>query len=215
MDVLCTDKTGTLTEAKIAHVGSVGVDGKDSARVTDLIRFNSRFASGMGSNLDNAILTGMPVAADGWTHVDNLPFDFERRRASVLVARGGERELITKGAPEALLSLCTQMEAADGTVAALGEAERTTLVSLMEEKGRQGLRLLGVARRRMAADCRHIELSDEAESTTPSFSTRPRRRRRRRRSGSSRPVCASRSSRAMPRRSCSTLLKRLASRPAA
>ncbi|MDF2118605.1 magnesium-translocating P-type ATPase [Roseiarcaceae bacterium H3SJ34-1] len=163
MNVLCTDKTGTLTEAKIVHVGSFDADGADSTRVSGLIRLNSRFAGGTRSSLDDAILAGPPgPAEESWTRVDDLPFDFERRCASVLVSCHREMEMITKGAPEAVLSFCTHVEKADGMVVELGAAERAKITDLIEEKGRRGLRLLGVARRPMAADCRHVELSDES-----------------------------------------------------
>ncbi len=166
MDVLCTDKTGTLTEAKIAHVGSFGGDGTDSPRAAELARLNSRFATGMRSNLDDAILAGAPASFDdGCGLVDDLPFDFERRRASVLVSRGSDRDMITKGAPEGVLALCTQVARADGTVGPLGTTDKARILGLMEDKGRQGLRLLGVAQRRMPPDCQHIELSDEAGLT--------------------------------------------------
>ncbi len=162
MDVLCTDKTGTLTEAKIAHVGSFGIDGAASARVSALIRVNSRFSSGMRSNLDDAILAGAtPADEAGWTHIDDLPFDFERRRASVLVACGPDVEMISKGAPEAVLALCAKVEMADGQVVAFSDAQRAKTLDLIEDKGRQGLRLLAVARRPMAPERTHIELADE------------------------------------------------------
>ena len=117
MDVLCTDKTGTLTEAKIIHVGSFAPDGAKSSRVTDLVRLNSRFASGMRSSLDDAILFEIPPLADGVTCLDDLPFDFERRRSSALVLRANVRTVITKGAPEGLLPFCTRVEATDGSCA--------------------------------------------------------------------------------------------------
>ncbi|BBK41908.1 magnesium-translocating P-type ATPase [Allostella vacuolata] len=164
MDILCTDKTGTLTEARIVHVGSFGADGRDSARATDLIRLNSHFARGMRSSLDDALLAGAPPAiGSDWSRVDDLPFDFERRRASVLLERDGRLELITKGAPEAVLAQCTRVEAADGTITGLDDAERARLAGLVEEKGREGLRLLAVARRPLAAGQTHLEAADEAD----------------------------------------------------
>jgi Mg2+-importing ATPase len=163
MDVLCTDKTGTLTEAKISHVGSFGIDGAPCPRVTELIRLNARFASGMRSNLDDAILLGAPAEADGSARLDDLPFDFERRRASVLVARGDEREIVCKGAPEALLALCTQIEMPAGESAPLDDATRARLAGLIDEQGRQGMRLLGVARRPMPPDYGKISPADEAD----------------------------------------------------
>ncbi|WP_336801026.1 magnesium-translocating P-type ATPase [Kaistia sp. MMO-174] len=163
MDVLCTDKTGTLTEARIAHVGSFGPDGSDSPRVTELIRLNSRFVSGLHSNLDDAILADpAPAVPQACSRIDDVPFDFERRRASVLLSRGAMTEIVTKGAPEALLALCTEVEQADGTTAPLDDAERARIAGWMDQQGRQGLRLLGVARRAMPAACRTISAADEA-----------------------------------------------------
>lgn len=163
MDVLCTDKTGTLTEAKIVHVASFAIDGSMSGRVTDLARLNSRFASGMRSGLDDAIMRDIPPLAGGVSCLDDLPFDFERRRSSVLVSHAGTRMMITKGAPEALLFLCTRVEAADGSISALDDAARLKIIALFEEKGREGFRLLGVAWREIAAGRDKIDIGDESD----------------------------------------------------
>jgi Mg2+-importing ATPase len=165
MNVLCTDKTGTLTEAKIAHVGNFDADGRENRRVAELAQLNSRFASGMRSNLDDAILAVAPKSNDSWDHVNDAPFDFERRRASVLVARGDARQMITKGAPEALLALCTDVEQSDGNVIPLDDAARKKILELFEDKSREGLRLLGVARRSMSLDCSKIAPEDEVALT--------------------------------------------------
>lgn len=166
MDILCTDKTGTLTEAKIVHAGSFGANGAESALATQLARCNSRFASGMRSNLDDALLAAGLAADDAaYRFIDDVPFDFERRRASVLVDSHGARELLTKGAPEALLALCTRVELADGRVVPLDAAMRERIDALLDAKGRGGLRLLGVARRQMAADCAKVVPSDERDLT--------------------------------------------------
>lgn len=165
MNVLCTDKTGTLTEAKIALVESVDIDGKRSERVAALIRLNSQFASGVRSNLDDAVIAAVQPADANWKVLDDVPFDFERRRSSVLVTQDGHPQLVTKGAPEMLLALCTRIELADGTVADLDHNHRSTLQSLLDAKAAQGLRLLGVARREMAADCAKISPADETDLT--------------------------------------------------
>ena len=165
MDILCTDKTGTLTEAKIAHVGSFGMEGGDSLRVTELARLNSRFASGMRSNLDDALIAAATDAADQWRRIDDLPFDFDRRRASVLVSRGNEHQMISKGAPEALLALCKNVETADGSVVPLDTAKREAIARLIEGKGRQGMRLLGVAWRPIVPDRDRIDVADEVDLT--------------------------------------------------
>ncbi|MBB6309578.1 magnesium-translocating P-type ATPase [Xanthobacter tagetidis] len=161
MDVLCTDKTGTLTEARIALAGSFGPDGAACARVADLARLNSAFAAGTRSALDDALLAdGAPPP--GWRCLDDLPFDFERRRAAVLLAQGDERLMIVKGAPEAVLALSTRVEAPDGTALALDDAGRARLAALIEQKGREGLRLLGVAVRQAPESRDTLVAADEA-----------------------------------------------------
>jgi Mg2+-importing ATPase len=165
MDVLCTDKTGTLTEARIVHTGSFDIDGAESARTTQIASLNSRFSSGMRSNLDDALMAACPTNNDAYRFVDDVPFDFDRRRASVLVDHGADRQLFTKGAPEALLSLCTHVEQPDGRVAPLDPQARARIEALLDAKGREGLRLLGVARRTIAADRKTIAASDERDLT--------------------------------------------------
>lgn len=163
MDILCTDKTGTLTEAKITHVGSFGMDGRESSRVSDLIRVNSHYVSGTKSNLDDAVNAELSDAPAKWRCLGDLPFDFERRRSSVLVTQDGRVELITKGAPEAVLALCNQVETSDGRTVSLDEQSRKEIADLFEKNGRQGFRLLGVARRPMPADCGKAALDQEAD----------------------------------------------------
>src|SRR5579863_204229 len=103
MDVLCTDKTGTLTEAKISLARQVALSGADSPRVLDLAWLNSHFQAGLRNPLDAAIVeSGVasgPAREAGWVKTDEVPFDFQRRRVSVLVEHEGHRLLITKGAP--------------------------------------------------------------------------------------------------------------------
>ncbi|MGN6100715.1 MAG: cation-translocating P-type ATPase, partial [Devosia sp.] len=163
MDVLCTDKTGTLTEARIALVGCFAADDRDSPRTVELLRRNSCFARGIRSGLDEAAMAGAPAEGDGWTLVADAPFDFQRRRASVLVTDGTCREIVAKGAPEAMLPRCSRIERPDGSIAPLDEAERARLAALIEAKGKQGLRLLVVARRPMPPDCAAIKPDDEAD----------------------------------------------------
>ncbi|WP_454887584.1 magnesium-translocating P-type ATPase [Sphingomonas oryzagri] len=146
MDILCTDKTGTLTEAHISLVGHPAVDGADRDRVAELAAVNARFETGLKSPLDEALL--QHTAAESlaaWRKLDERPFDFERRRVSVLAERDGERIEIVKGAPETVLALCSAAEQSDGSVAPLDEATRARLVAMLDERTAQGLRLLGIA----------------------------------------------------------------------
>ncbi len=162
MTVLCTDKTGTLTEARIAHVGSLGADGGDNPRTGDLARLNARFAGSLANSLDEALLAGVDAPAEDWRPLADLPFDFDRRLASVLLAKGEERLLITKGAPEHVLALASHVEEADGSVVALDDARRARILSAIDAKGEAGFRLLGIASRPMAADREQIALADES-----------------------------------------------------
>ena len=116
MDVLCTDKTGTLTEAHIALVGHPGPDGQDSERVLTLAGVNSCLESGIRSPLDQAII--QHCADDkkfqAGRKLDEVPFDFERRCVSVLAETEGQRILIIKGAPEPVLAKASALDTGDG-----------------------------------------------------------------------------------------------------
>jgi P-type Mg2+ transporter len=161
IDVLCTDKTGTLTEAKIALVGGLDAAGKASARVVELAGRNSRFATAMHNNLDEALLAALPTA-DDWRALADLPFDFDRRMSSVLVVHAGEHLMITKGAPEAILALCSHVERPDGSPVLLNAARRRKIAALIDVQERQGLRLLGVASKPMPASATALAPADEA-----------------------------------------------------
>lgn len=171
MNILCTDKTGTLTEAKIALVESADAEGRQCERVARLIRLNSQFASGTRSNLDDAVLAGTAAVDSSWSLIDDAPFDFERRRSSVLVENNGEIQIITKGAAEMTLERCTRIELSDGTAVPLDASRKEEIASLFEAKGQEGLRLLGVARRTMATDCAKISPDDETDMTFVGFSS--------------------------------------------
>ena len=97
MDVLCTDKTGTLTEAKIRLERHVDATGRPSERVLELAYFNSFFETGLKSPLDEAILGHQHIEIGAWKKIDEVPFDFERRRVSVLIDNGETRWLVVKG----------------------------------------------------------------------------------------------------------------------
>lgn len=137
MDVLCTDKTGTLTQARIVHTASFDIDGLESARTTELAHLNSHFASGMRSSLDDALLEVPPSDDTGCRFIDDVPFDFDRRRASVLLERSGERQLLTKGAPESVLPVCAMVELAGRRIVPLDAALRARIEALIDsEAGR-------------------------------------------------------------------------------
>lgn len=172
MDVLCTDKTGTLTEARIRLDRHLDPGGQDSARVLLLAYLNSHFESGLKSPLDDAILSHEEVDIGGWEKVDEVPFDFERRRISVLVRKNDTRLLVVKGALEDILSLSTHYEA-DGPedVRPLDVEARSSLFERFAALGREGHRVLGVAWKDEPPDREHVLIDDETELVFAGFAT--------------------------------------------
>jgi P-type Mg2+ transporter len=168
MDVLCTDKTGTLTEARIQlerHVDSRGIE---SERVVELAYLNSFFETGLRSPLDDAILQHKEVDVSAWNKIDEVPFDFERRRVSVLVESGKQRMLVVKGAPEDTLRLCTHYENGE-EFRPLDNATRLVTNQLFDSLGREGFRVLAIAWRNVLPDHPHAVVDDETELTFAGF----------------------------------------------
>lgn len=161
MNVLCTDKTGTLTEATIKLVRAIDGHGTESQRAYAYAYVNSRFESGMKSPLDEAILAAHPFDMTGWTKIDEVPFDFERRRVSVLVEHDGRRRLIVKGAPEDLLRLSEQYEDADGAERALDAETHCAFEATLEALSVQGFRALGIASRSVDTSHKTAAITDE------------------------------------------------------
>jgi Mg2+-importing ATPase len=155
--VLATDKTGTLTEGKLALVRAVGIDADDSteaARALELAYLNSHFQTGFTNPLDTALLAGCPEPPDLATYrkLGELPYDFSRRLLSVMVQREGEQALlVTKGAPEAVVDRATQVREKE-TARTIDVAERKRLATLVDSASAQGYRLVAVGSRILTAD---------------------------------------------------------------
>ncbi len=172
MDVLCTDKTGTLTEAVIRLSRHLDPQGRESPRVLHLAYLNSYFESGLKTPLDEAILRRTDVDVSGWRKIDEMPFDFERRRVSVLADDGRQRLLVLKGAFEDVLLHATRYE--DGgpeRLLPLDDAARRQVNERFETFGREGFRVLGVAWKETAPDHVHAILDDETELFFAGFAT--------------------------------------------
>lgn len=164
MDVLCTDKTGTLTEARISLVGHRGVRSTDGERTLTLALVNSVFSSGIRSPLDHAIIEHCKQdQIRQWRKIDEVPFDFDRRAVTVLAEHAGERLLVIKGAPERIVAMSTDFDHGDGSSAPLTEECRAVLHQMEEEEAALGHRLLGIAWKRMPADCLKVEIDDEKD----------------------------------------------------
>ena len=169
MDVLCTDKTGTLTEATIKLVRAIDGRGIESERVYAKAYINSKFESGMKSPLDDAILAAHPFDITAWKKIDEVPFDFERRRISVLVEHEAERHLIVKGSPEDLLRLSGRYEGVDGAVVPLDVETRQAFETTLATLGAQGYRALGIASRLVDAGHETAAIADESDLVFSGF----------------------------------------------
>ncbi|MBT9507925.1 magnesium-translocating P-type ATPase [Rhodoferax sp.] len=169
MDVLCTDKTGTLTEARIRLERHVDASGQDNPQVLVLAYLNSFFESGLRSPLDDAILAHAEIDVSDWVKIDEVPFDFERRRVSVLVERAGARRLAVKGAPEDVLRLCTHYVDGEGSTVLLDETALARIDKLFDSLGEEGFRVLGIAWRDVPIDHPHAVVSDESELVFAGF----------------------------------------------
>jgi P-type Mg2+ transporter len=151
MDVLCTDKTGTITEGTIVLEGAVTPDGVPSAKVLELAYLNAKLQTGIENPLDAAIVaSGTKLGMQSPRRkVDEIPYDFQRRRLTVVVEEpGGEpaHRIITKGAYTHVIDCCKTI-AADDATSALDATARERLHGFYERKGKEGFRVLGLATR--------------------------------------------------------------------
>ncbi|WP_061707778.1 magnesium-translocating P-type ATPase [Pseudenterobacter timonensis] len=168
MDILCTDKTGTLTQDKIVLEDHTDISGKVSERVLHTAWLNSHYQTGLKNLLDVAVLEGVDEAAARalsarWQKVDEIPFDFERRRMSVVVSEQPEvHQLICKGALQEILNVCQQVRYNDEIVP-LDETMLRRIKRVTDNLNRQGLRVVAVASKVLPAregDYQRIDESD-------------------------------------------------------
>ncbi|AZD73057.1 magnesium-translocating P-type ATPase [Pseudomonas chlororaphis] len=178
MDVLCTDKTGTLTQDRIILEHHVDISGSRCDQVLQLAWLNSYHQSGMKNLMDRAVVSyaeNNPKfnAPDAWSKVDELPFDFVRRRLSVILAdASGHHLLVCKGAVEEMLDTATRVRQ-DGVTVALDAGRRAALLDLAEEYNRDGFRVLLVGTRDLAPGQtrQQYSASDERELIIEGFLT--------------------------------------------
>ena len=160
MDILCTDKTGTLTENKIALMKHLDTEGNDNEKVLLFSYINSYFHTGLKNPLDEAIIAFQSEDTGKYQKVDEIPFDFIRRRTSVVVSGETGHLLITKGAPEETLSICSSIEK-DGSVSPLTDTDREMVLALYKRQSREGFRTLAVCYRILAGDQEQYTINDE------------------------------------------------------
>jgi len=160
MNVLCTDKTGTLTDNKIKLILNVNIEGNEDEKVFLHSFLNSNFQTGLRSPLDEAILKHKEVDTSKYQKIDEVPFDFIRRRVSVVVEREEQRYFIAKGAPEEILRVCSYVELGD-CISDLNEETRQKIEQQYHDYSTQGLRALGVAYKRLKEDKAVYSINDE------------------------------------------------------
>jgi Mg2+-importing ATPase len=148
MDILCSDKTGTLTEGVIHLHATEDVAGVASDKVSQYAYLNASFESGFSNPIDEAIRAARHGDASGCRKLDEVPYDFIRKRLSVLVAVDNHPLLITKGAVDNVLAACSSVENAAGTIEPL-DSLRASIQNRFHALSEQGFRTLGVAYRTM------------------------------------------------------------------
>ncbi len=162
MDVLCTDKTGTLTENSIRLIKHIDLDGNESEPVLDYAFLNSSLQSGIANPLDEAIVAmNLQDKLKDYRKIDEIPFDFSRRRLSIVVERAGKRLLITKGAPEEMMSVCKFYDEA-GVAKNLDQAAIDKVNKIYHDLSADGFRVLALAYRAVEAK-ENYEVDSESD----------------------------------------------------
>lgn len=167
IDVLCTDKTGTLTQDKIILEYHLDCNGNEDNRVLKHAFLNSHYQTGLKNLLDVAIIEAanheLTEVPDNYQKIDEIPFDFERRRMSVVVQDDdGKTQMITKGAIEEMLAISSFVDY-QGTVIELNETERTKVLAKVKELNEDGLRVIGVAQKTNPSVVGEFSVKDESE----------------------------------------------------
>lgn len=166
MDILCTDKTGTLTQDKVVLEYHLNVDGQEDDRVLRHAFLNSYFQTGLKNLIDLAVIQkqeelGAQALVEKYTKVDEIPFDFQRRRMSVVVQdQEGKTQLVTKGAVEEMLQCCTWAECG-GKVLPLEDEVRRRVLAKANQLNSQGMRVIAVAQKTNPSPVGQFSVADE------------------------------------------------------
>lgn len=168
MDVLCTDKTGTLTIDQVSLVRHCDVEGREDEQILKDAYYTSTFQTGINNVLEQAVLSAVNLDLTGVTKVDEIPFDFTRKILSVVVDINGRHRLITKGAPEEVFKRSTQY-VDQGQVRPFSGQEEAKIVAVEEDFSRQGFRVLAIAYRDVPDQQTAYSSADERNLTFAGF----------------------------------------------
>ena len=165
MNILCTDKTGTLTEDKIVLERYLDINGDEDIRVLKHAFLNSYFQTGLKGSIDEAVIkraseNNLMELTEKYKIIDEIPFDFSRRRLSVIVSDGEKRQLITKGAVEEILSICTMVDY-KGQVSKITKEMKDNIKKISKQLNKEGLRVVAVCQKNDMENKSTFEVSDE------------------------------------------------------
>ena len=173
MNILCTDKTGTLTEDKIVLEKYLDVMGNEDLRVLKHAFLNAYFQTGLRSNIDEAVINrglenGMKEKSEKYNKVDEIPFDFSRRRLSVVVNDGIKSQLITKGAVEEILNITTMIDY-QGKVSPITNEIKENMKKITKDLNKQGLRVVAICQKNELDKTSGFSVSDEKNMVLMGF----------------------------------------------
>ena len=173
MNILCTDKTGTLTEDKIVLEKYLDIKGEEDTRVLKHAFLNSYFQTGLKGNIDEAVIartakTELKGIEENYEKIDEIPFDFSRRRLSVVVSDGKKKQLITKGAVEEILSICTLVDY-KGEVSEITKEIKQNILKITKELNKQGLRVVAVCQKNDIEGIESFSVKDECKMVLMGF----------------------------------------------
>lgn len=173
MNILCTDKTGTLTEDKIVLEKYLDINGDEDLRILKHAFLNSYFQTGLRGNIDEAVVNrglknDMGEYTEKYKLVDEIPFDFTRRRLSVVVSDGVKNQLITKGAVEEILDICTLVDY-KGKVSPITNQIKDNIKQISKNLNKDGLRVIAVCQKNDIKDITDFSVSDESKMVLLGF----------------------------------------------
>ncbi len=167
MNVICSDKTGTLTEGSVHLQSALDVDGNPSEQVLLYAYLNAFYETGFTNPIDEAIRAHHPLDLSGYQKEDEIPYDFLRKRLSILVSHGDANLIVTKGALMNVLAVCSSAEITGGTIVDISKV-RDRIQQHFEEFSSKGFRTLGVAYKKVGAGLR-LSKNDETDMTFSGF----------------------------------------------